>query len=65
MAYVTVEADRDVILKDIFVVEHWHLIEELVDSVITLRVFEKLENGKTDKLTWVGVDYKPLLNIIV
>ena len=42
MAYITAEADRDVILKDLFVVEHWHLIEELVDSVITVRLFDKL-----------------------
>ena len=30
-----------------------------------MRLFDKLENGKTDKSTWVGVDYKPLLDGIV
>ena len=29
MASITTEADWDVILKDLFVVEHWNLIEEL------------------------------------
>ena len=42
MAYITAEADRDVILRDLFVAEHWHLVEELAYSVITVRLFDKL-----------------------
>ena len=48
MAYISAEADRAVILEDIFAVEHWDLIEELVDSIITVRL--------TDRSTWVGVN---------
>ena len=65
MGYITSEAERDVILDDPFGVEHWDLIEELAESFTTVRLFDRLENGKTDRSTWGGVDYEPLLVGIV
>ena len=65
MEYITSEAERDVILEDPFVVEHWVLIGELAESFMTVRLFDKFENGKIDKSTWGEVDYEPLLVGIV
>ena len=62
MAYITSEIDREIVMKDPFIIKNWNLIKELAEVPQVVHLFDKTEDGKAiDKSSWGGVDFAHLV----